>query len=103
MSQKYCKIIPKNNKPNIEGEILKLSLEQEKIRAEKELFLKHREQKEYEIAILESKRWYEDYLKRLEMEEEELNSLFKLCTSCLIFKIFNCCSTHCVILLFRSI
>ena len=72
MSQKYCKMIPKNNKSNIEGDILKLSLEQEKIRAEKELFLKQKEQKEYEIAILESKKWYEDYLKRLEMEEEEL-------------------------------
>lgn len=26
----------------------------------------------YEKAVIESKKWYEDYLKRLEEEEEEL-------------------------------
>lgn len=34
--------------------------------------IKQREDEEYERAILESKKWYEDYLRRLEQEEEDL-------------------------------
>ncbi|KAL4437941.1 hypothetical protein ABPG74_001112 [Tetrahymena malaccensis] len=39
---------------------------------ERQKMIKQREDEEYERAILESKKWYEDYLRRLEQEEEDL-------------------------------
>ncbi|KAL4487533.1 hypothetical protein ABPG72_007053 [Tetrahymena utriculariae] len=50
----------------------KQSLLDEKNLKERQKMIKQREDEEYERAILESKKWYEDYLRRLEQEEEDL-------------------------------